>query len=632
MAQINFCGPSYTSQSTVADAERCLNLYPEAIESPGGKGPLALYPTPGLQLYASLTGAFVRGLISDNSLANTATTVAVTKGGNFFDITTPGSPVLNGTNVGDTVLPTDVSPVSMVAANGTILLASVGSLFTYTAGVLTNISAAVGGQQIYTVDYCDGFFLAQVANSNKILASAPLDPTTWPGTSFTAVSVFPGTVQRIIVNQRQIWMFGRQAAVVYYDSGNSPFPFDVISGSYMEAGTCAPHSVAKLDNSIFWLGFDPRGIGIVWRANGYTPQRISNHAVEFAIQGYSRISDAQAYTYQDQGHSFYVIYFPSANSGNGATWVYDVATNMWHERCFLNGTIEQAHRSNCHAQVSTNLSPTFESNFGTIHIVGDWASGNIYQMQIPTSNGSGGWNFATDFGNPIKRLRRAPVVNIEKEWMRYDELKLDMDTGLGPIPPLTGPSSSPSFIYLQDSSGVIWSVQINDLGTTYIRVSGAIGTPETIILNDNVTGTTSWLLSITTGGVIFATSVPFLNTYPQTFPMATQASLLQTGIQIGPGGTTFPIVPPFAATRDPQVMLRWSKDNANTWSNQQFMSAGAAGNYTQQVRMSRMGRARQMTFEASCADPIPWRFVNAYLKATAYQPEERLIRKLAKSA
>jgi hypothetical protein len=79
-------------------------------------------------------------------------------------------------------------------------------------------------------------------------------------------------------------------------------------------------------------------------------------------------------------------------------------------------------------------------------------------------------------------------------------------------------------------------------------------------------------------------------------------------------------------------MLRWSKDNGKTWSNWQQMSVGAAGNYTQQVRMSRMGRGRQMIFEVQATDPIPYRFVNAYLKATAYQPEERLVRKLAKSA
>jgi hypothetical protein len=79
-------------------------------------------------------------------------------------------------------------------------------------------------------------------------------------------------------------------------------------------------------------------------------------------------------------------------------------------------------------------------------------------------------------------------------------------------------------------------------------------------------------------------------------------------------------------------MLRWSKDGGHVWSNWQQMGAGQAGDFQKRVRMSRMGRARQMLFEVQCTDPIPWRFVDAYLKATGNQPEERLIRKLAKTA
>jgi hypothetical protein len=76
--------------------------------------------------------------------------------------------------------------------------------------------------------------------------------------------------------------------------------------------------------------------GIVYRANGYTAQRISTHAVEWQIQQYGNLSDAIAYTYQQDGHSFYVLIFPSANT----TWVFDVATSLWHERAaFINGNV-----------------------------------------------------------------------------------------------------------------------------------------------------------------------------------------------------------------------------------------------------------------------------------------------------
>ena len=106
----------------------------------------------------------------------------------------------------------------------------------------------------------------------------------------------------------------------------STFPFDVIPGGFIEQGTSCIAPPVKLDNSIFWMGGDERGAGIGWRAEGYTPRRISTHAIELAWQGYATIADMVSYAYQDQGHSFWVLYFPTAN----ATWVYDVASGMWH--------------------------------------------------------------------------------------------------------------------------------------------------------------------------------------------------------------------------------------------------------------------------------------------------------------
>jgi hypothetical protein len=105
-------------------------------------------------------------------------------------------------------------------------------------------------------------------------------------------------------------------------------PLQRIQGAFNELGCAAPYSVAKMDNGLFWLGRDRRGEGIVYRANGYSGVRISTHAVEWQIQQYADMSDAIAYTYQQDGHSFYVLVFPSANT----TWVYDAATQAWHER------------------------------------------------------------------------------------------------------------------------------------------------------------------------------------------------------------------------------------------------------------------------------------------------------------
>lgn len=526
MGRFGFVGPSYVSQSPNADAERCLNWYPERLEG-AGKSVYALYPTPGLSSYYSgLNGASVRGLIAANVLGINAlggqsvgpSRLCTVSGSSFYELNVGAPSVF----LGPIAIAYDNRPASLTLGPTQVLFASGGSVYLYsllTSGFTPIAAANFNSLPVVQVGYCDGFFLALNASSNQWYASAALDPATWPGTSTTKVSVFPGNVVSMIVNQRQVWMLGSEYSVVYYNSGNSPFPFDVISGSLMEQGCAAAFSAAKLDNSIFWLGGDSRGQAMVWRANGYTPQRVSNHAVEYAMQSYPTISDAVAYAYQDQGHSFYHLYFPSANGSKGATWVYDAATGLWHEKAFLNpdGTFS-AHRSWCHAFVQqTNQ-----------HFVGDWNAPTIYQSAIPSSNGAGNWNFVNDFGNPIQRLRRTPAINLEKEWVFHHEMEVDLETGLGPIPALT------------DGNGV---------------------------------------------------------------------------------------------ARDPQIMLRWSDDGGHTWSNQRIIGAGQGGNYKTRAVFRRLGRSRQRIYEVSASDPVPWRIVDAYLKADpAYQAEERMSTRLAKSA
>jgi len=292
------------------------------------------------------------------------------------------------------------------------------------------------------VVYGAGFFSALIANSNQIQASNPVDGSSFQGVSETQVSVFSDNVLAIFMDHNFLAVFGPSASQVYFDSGNFPFPYDTISGGFVEQGIAAPFSVAKLDNSVFWLGGDSRGNGIVWRANGYTPVRVSTHAIEYALSTYPTIADAVCYAYQDQGHTFYVMNFPTAQK----TWVYDAATQMWHERGFWSVIGGNA--------VFTQSRAGFHTfNFG-MHLVGDPTTGAIYQQSI---------NFYSDFGNPIRRVRRAPHISTEQVWIFHKMLQLDVETGLGPVPPLQG-SAVPTFYELTDANGKNYNFCIADGG------------------------------------------------------------------------------------------------------------------------------------------------------------------------
>jgi hypothetical protein len=260
-----------------------------------------------------------------------------------------------------------------------------------------------------TVGYLDGYFVFNEPNSQKVWVSQLLDGTQIDPLSFASAEGSPDGLVAINVNHREAWLFGTDSVEVWYNAGTPDFPLVRIQGAFNELGCAAAFSVAKLDNSVFWLGQDARGEGVVYRSEGYNGRRISTHAVEWQIQQYANMSDVVGYTYQQDGHGFYVLNFPSANQ----TWVYDVATQGWHERAGLfNGEFTR-NRGNC------------QCNFRGTIIVGDFENGNIYSLDLTTY---------ADNGEPQKWLRswRAlPTGTNNLKRTAQHSLQLDCETGVG---------------------------------------------------------------------------------------------------------------------------------------------------------------------------------------------------------
>ena len=285
--------------------------------------------------------------------------------------------------------------------------------------------------------FCAGFFVVLQANSQVIQSSQPEDASLWDPTQVAQVSVFSDNVVGMLVDHLQVWLWGSKQTQPYYLSGNI-FPFDPYEPGYIEQGMASRNSAVRLDNSVFWIGADERGGGIAWRANGYTPQRVSNHAVEWAWLQYATISDAIGYAWQWSGHAFWQIYFPTAKK----TWVYDCSTQQWHERTSFNPNNKQfeAQHSQCHIFANG------------MHLVGDWFTGNVYEVS--------GAAYDED-GAPIQRIRDSAYIFREARWIHHEQLQLDAEVGLGPTPPLldgNGDYRDPQLsLQWSDNQGKSWS-------------------------------------------------------------------------------------------------------------------------------------------------------------------------------
>lgn len=433
---IPFVGPAYTARSTNVDAQRCINLYAE-VNAPGAKSVLALYGTPGMLLWATLNSLGpVRGMHVAQGYLYAVAGATLYKVNSAAQVTTVGA------------LLTSSGKVSM-DDNGTQLMLVDGT-YGYIVTLATADFALItdadfpGADVVY---FEDGYFIFNVPGTGQFMITALYDGTSVDSLDIATAEGSPDDTVSLIVDHREVWLFGELSTEVWFNSGDSDFPFERMQGAFIEQGCAAKHSPAKLDNSVFWLGKDDKGQGIVWKANGYSPARISTHAIEEAIRGYSDISDAIGFTYEQSGHGFYVLTFPTGN----ATWVYDASSQLWHERQYRDPNLGTSgrHRANCFAF------------FAGKRLIGDSQSGKIYEWALDTY---------TDDSNPILRKRAAQHIHEEENRLRHNALEIDFERGVGLV---TGQGSDPqAMLRWSDDGGHTWS---NEHWTTI----GAIGRTKT---------------------------------------------------------------------------------------------------------------------------------------------------------
>jgi hypothetical protein len=389
-------GAAYVARSVNAAANRCVNLFPEVVPE-GGKEPAFLQRCPGLELTAIVGTGPIRGMWKFGDFLYVASGGKLYRVDGNYAITELG--LINGSG-----------PVSMADNGVQLFVACNPDAFIYNAN--TGVFAQVTDPDFpgaVNVGYLDSYFVFNEPNSQRVWVTALLNGLAVDPLDFASAEGNPDNIVSLIVDHREVWLLGNSTVEVWYNAGLADFPLARIEGAFMETGCLAPYSVAKLDNSVFWLGSDARGNGIVYRNQGYNGQRISTHAVEWQIQQYAVLNDAIGYSYQQDGHSFYVLVFPTAQ----ATWVFDVSTGLWHERAYWDGVQYRRHRSNCQA------------NFNGQVLVGDWETGFIYAFSQDTYNDNG------EAQRWLRSWRALPTGQNTLKRTAHHTLQLDCESGIG---------------------------------------------------------------------------------------------------------------------------------------------------------------------------------------------------------
>lgn len=397
MPRIPLLGGAYQAKSLLANAQKCVNLYPEANpQSSQAPVPVTHYGTPGLRLLnGEAYPASVRCLYRATN--NEGFCVI---GGKVYFI----NPDWTLTHLGD--IAQGATPVVMSDNSIDIVIVD-GTINGYVINMATHAFSSINDPAFYGstgVDYLDTFFLFNRPGTNQFYSSLS------NSVSFDPLDVAAKTggadfVSRVIVKTSEAWPIGLFSAEVWGLVGGADFPFARVPSSIMDHGCVAPYSLTKADVSIFMLSQDAQGQCIVLQSKGYKFERISTHALEVEFQTYSKVSDAIGYTYQQGGHLFYVLIFPQADK----TWVYDVSTGQWHQWAWVdnNGKLHR-HRSNCYAFI-----------YGE-NVVGDFANGKLYALDP---------NKYTDDGQPIVRIRTFPHLIDNGNRVTYAKFMADVDAG-----------------------------------------------------------------------------------------------------------------------------------------------------------------------------------------------------------
>ncbi|MCC2649881.1 MAG: hypothetical protein K0R61_66 [Microvirga sp.] len=304
-----------SGRSRPINPARLVNLYAEPAPA-NSVSPWILFGTPGQKAFTTAGSEDIRcGLEALGALyVLSGTTVYQIQRNGTATACTGATPASTGS--------------AMMKSNGVQIGLLVNGRLFYIAAAAPTVVVEVTDAQYpadgaSSFDFINGYgAFTKAATDGEWFLSDSYDFSAFDAADFATAESAPDGLRRGLANHNEMWLFGTDTTEVWAGSA-SVFPFDPIPGSLMDRGIAAPLSAALMDNSVFWLGDDR----IIYRANGYTPQRISDFAVEELLRS-GTVDDAEASTHAIGGHHFYVLRLPTLDR----TIVYDAATNLWHER------------------------------------------------------------------------------------------------------------------------------------------------------------------------------------------------------------------------------------------------------------------------------------------------------------
>lgn len=392
-----------------------INVYAEKLP-PDAKSGVLLTRTPGVHAWTTVGNGPMHALFS---AMGSAFAISGTK---LYEVDENG----NDTELGDIGT---VGNIDIDSNGSALVVVNEPNAFYWDGTTFGQITDSDGTSRGFAdVEFVDNWLLFREPNSGRFFAADLGSATSFDALNFATAEGFPDDLVGMKVDHRQVMLFGSESTELWGNSGVAGFPFERAINGYLEIGCLNGRTIAKQDNSVFWLADDYT----VRRLEGTTPQRVSSHSVEQSIVN-ATIASGRAFAYSQDGHLFYVLTFPEV------TWVYDATTQEWHKRQSYGEDYWIAH---CHAQA-----------YG-YELVGDATSNKVGYLDPQTY---------TEWGNTIVASWTYQPVYAEQRLAFHDRLEIVLETGVGLV---TGQGSDPQMLLdYSNDGGQTWRTLPNrDIG------------------------------------------------------------------------------------------------------------------------------------------------------------------------
>lgn len=408
---------SYRAISTIASSSRLVNCYAEALP-PDTNPPVALVRAPGIAEWTTVGTGPIYGMLASGSY------LYVVSGTKLY-------------RVDENKSATELGSVGSISANGidmernadAVVVVNQPNAFYWDGTDFGQIDDPDFTSRGATdVEFIDNYLIFVEPDSGRFFGAKLGEVNDFDALDFATAEAAPDNLVGAKVDHGELILAGKETMEIWRSNPALPFPFERVANGIIELGCLNGKTLAKQDNSVFWLANDYT----VRRLEGNTPIRVSQHGVEAAFKRMT-ISTGKGFAFSMEGHLFYVLSF------HEGTFLYDATTKEWHER-------QSYGYDNWRAQSHAN-------QFG-LDLVGDITSNKIGYLDR---------NTYTEWGDTQRVEWTYQPIYAEGRRAFHDRLEIICETGVGLT---TGQGSNPQIMleYSDDGGRTFRSMPNRSLG------------------------------------------------------------------------------------------------------------------------------------------------------------------------